>query len=129
MLATFSELGELYEDKLGWVNEAIDAYEAAQTLDPDNRERAEQLAELYATDPEKYLDKAVASQAIDPAPEPVPARVVQAARAGSTPRRSAPTPAWCLCQALYVLEPRRAGRGALLQAHARRNRGAARSRR
>ena len=62
MLATFERLGGLYKDKLGWMSEAIDAYEAAQTLDPDNNERNELLASLYASDPAQYLDKAVAAQ-------------------------------------------------------------------
>jgi tetratricopeptide (TPR) repeat protein len=64
MLSAFSRLGELYEHKLGWLDKAIDAYEAAQTLDPENRERAEKLSTLYATSPEKYLEKAVATQSI-----------------------------------------------------------------
>jgi hypothetical protein len=62
MLATFDRLGALYKDKLGWMGEAIDAYEAAQTLDPDNETRNELLAKLYASDPAQYLDKAVAAQ-------------------------------------------------------------------
>ena len=64
MLETFAELGELYEKNLGWIDRAIDAYEAAQTLDPENRARHEKLAELYASDPKQYLDKAVASQMV-----------------------------------------------------------------
>ena len=43
MLETFDQLGELYQKKLGWIGEAIDAYEAAQTLDPDNT-RAQRAA-------------------------------------------------------------------------------------
>ncbi len=62
MLETFEKLGALYKDKLGWTSEAIDAYEAAQTLDPDNQARSEQLATMYASDPAQYLDKAVAAQ-------------------------------------------------------------------
>src|SRR5262249_32850179 len=41
MLECFEKLGVLYKEKLGWMSEAIDAYEAAQTLDPDNVERNE----------------------------------------------------------------------------------------
>jgi tetratricopeptide (TPR) repeat protein len=62
MLATFDRLGALYKDKLGWMGEAIDAYEAAQTLDPDDDARNELLAKLYASDPAQYLEKAVAAQ-------------------------------------------------------------------
>ena len=59
MLETFDRLGVLYKDKLGWMGEAIDAYEAAQTMDPDNDTRNELLAKLYASDPAQYLEKAV----------------------------------------------------------------------
>ena len=40
---------------------AIDAFEAAQAFDPEGKERAEILAELYASDVGQYLDKAVRS--------------------------------------------------------------------
>jgi serine/threonine protein kinase/lipopolysaccharide biosynthesis regulator YciM len=102
MLETFSALGDLYEKKLGWVNEAIDAYEAAQTLDPDNRERAAHLSELYVTDPEKYLDKAVASQALILRQNPYRPESYNMLRRLYTEVKQ-PDPAWCLCQALYVL--------------------------
>ena len=64
MLESFQQLGELYEKNLGLMDQAIDAYEAAQTLEPENKARSEHLGGLYATDPDKYLDKAVASQAL-----------------------------------------------------------------
>ena len=40
MLESFEQLGVLYKDKLGWMGEAIDAYEAAQTLEPGQRASA-----------------------------------------------------------------------------------------
>ncbi|MFO0757627.1 MAG: tetratricopeptide repeat protein [Byssovorax sp.] len=52
MLETFEKLGALYKDKLGWMSEAIDAYEAAQTVDPDNEARSElPLSSTRATRP------------------------------------------------------------------------------
>src|SRR5690606_19789263 len=62
MIATFDALGALYEKELGKPDHAVDAYEAAQTLDPDNDDRAERLAALYAATPKRYFDKAVAAQ-------------------------------------------------------------------
>ena len=103
MLDAFTELGGIYKDQLGRIGHAIDAYEAAQTLDPDNRERNELLAELYASDPEKYLEKAVAAQMamlrINPYREPS----YKLLRRLYTESKRA-DPAWCLCQALYVLK-------------------------
>ncbi len=102
MLETFSELGELYEKQLGWIDRAVDAYEAAQTLDPENRQRQEQLAELYATDPKKYLDKAVASQQMILRQNPYRPESYKLLRKLYTEVKDADA-AWGLCQALYVL--------------------------
>ena len=102
MLTTFSELGELYEKQLGWIDRAIDAYEAAQTLEPENRVRAEKLADLYASDPAKYLDKAVAAQQIVLRQNPFKPDAYKALRRFYTEVKQADA-AWCLCQALYVM--------------------------
>src|SRR5690606_20164583 len=59
LLSTFGALAELYERDLGDIDNAIDAYEAAQLLEPNNLRRAQLLAELYASDPTRFLDKAV----------------------------------------------------------------------
>jgi tetratricopeptide (TPR) repeat protein len=102
MLETFEKLGALYKDKLGWTSEAIDAYEAAQTLDPDNQARSEQLATMYASDPAQYLDKAVAAQVpiLKRSPyKPEPYRLL---RKLYTEAKRADA-AWCLCQALFCL--------------------------
>ena len=103
MLAAFSALGELYEHKLGAPDKAIDAYEAAQTLDPENRERAEKLSALYATDPSRYLDKAVATQALLLKQNPFRHESYKTLRRLYTETRHADA-AWCLCQALTVLK-------------------------
>ncbi|HEX6765953.1 MAG TPA: tetratricopeptide repeat protein, partial [Polyangiaceae bacterium] len=103
MLTSFSALGELYEQKLGWLDKAIDAYEAAQTLDPENRERAEKLSTLYATDPGRYLEKAVATQAVLLKQNPFRHESYKTLRRLYTETRRADA-AWCLCQALTVLK-------------------------
>jgi len=103
MLGAFTRLGELYEQKLGWTDKAIDAYEAAQTLDPENRERAEKLSSLYASAPEKYLDKAVATQAVLLRQNPFRPESYKTLRRLYTETRRADA-AWCLCQALTTLK-------------------------
>src|SRR5262249_10492540 len=57
------QLGEIYRKFLDEPEMAIDAYEAAHAFDPENRERSDALAELYASDVNQYLDKAVRAQA------------------------------------------------------------------
>ncbi|MFO0566465.1 MAG: tetratricopeptide repeat protein [Polyangiaceae bacterium] len=102
MLQTFAELAELYEKNLGWIDRAIDAYEAAQTLEPENAGRQSKLAELYATDPKKYLDKAVAAQQVILRQNPYRPETYKAMRKLYTEVKDADA-AWGLCQALYVL--------------------------
>ncbi len=103
MLATFTALGELYQKGLGWMSEAIDAFEAAQTLDPDDRERNELLGELYASDPAQYLDKAVTAQRAVLRRTPFRAESYKLLRKLYTDAKRADA-AWCLCQALVSLE-------------------------
>jgi tetratricopeptide (TPR) repeat protein/tRNA A-37 threonylcarbamoyl transferase component Bud32 len=102
MLDSFQQLGELYEKNLGLMDQAIDAYEAAQTLEPENQVRSEHLGGLYATDPEKYLEKAVASQAILLSQNPFRAESYKALRRLYTETKQADA-SWCLCQTLSVL--------------------------
>jgi tetratricopeptide (TPR) repeat protein len=99
MLAAFERLGALYKDKLGWMTEAIDAYEAAQTLDPDNVERNELLASMYASDPAQYLDKAVAAQMPIIRRNPFKPEPYKLLRKLYTEAKRADA-AWCICQAL-----------------------------
>jgi len=102
MLQTFSALAELYEKGLGHIEQAIDALEAAQTLDPDNRERTERLSNLYVTDPSRYLDKAVAAQAVLLRQNPYRHDSYKTLRRLYTETKRADA-SWCLCQALTVL--------------------------
>ncbi len=102
MLAAFTALGELYENKLARIDDAIDAFEAAQTLDPDNRDRAEKLSKLYATDAERYLEKAVAAQAVLLRQNPYRVESYKTLRRLFTETKRADA-AWCMCQALTVL--------------------------
>jgi tetratricopeptide (TPR) repeat protein len=102
MLQTFTALGELYEKGLGDIDQAIDALEAAQTLDPDNRERTEHLSNLYVTDPSRYLDKAVAAQAVLLRQNPFRHDSYKTLRRLYTETKQADA-SWCLCQALTVL--------------------------
>lgn len=102
MLQAFSALGELYEKGMGAIEQAIDALEAAQTLDPDNRERTEHLSNLYVTDPARYLDKAVTAQAVLLRQNPYRHDSYKTLRRLYTETKQADA-SWCLCQALTVL--------------------------
>jgi tetratricopeptide (TPR) repeat protein len=97
------QLGELYQRFLNEPTLAIDAYEAAQAFDPDDRPRAELLAELYASNVEEYLDKAVHAQAQILKRNPFRGESYKLLRRLYTEAKKGDS-AWCLCQALAVLK-------------------------
>jgi hypothetical protein len=96
------QLGALYQKFLNEPELAIDAFEAAQAFDPDDKQRAETLAELYASDVKQYLDKAVKAQAQILRRNPYRAESYKLLRRLYTEGKRADS-AWCLCQALSVL--------------------------
>ena len=96
------QLGDLYRKFLGEPEMAIDAFEAAQAFDPEDRPRAETLADLYASDVNQYLEKAVRSQAQILRRNPYRVEGYKLLRKLYTDAKKA-DPAWCLCQALSVL--------------------------
>jgi len=95
-------LGELYAKFLNEPALAVDAYEAAQAFDPDDARRAEILAELYASNVQEYLDKAVHAQALLLRQNPYRADSYKLLRRLYTEAKRGDA-AWCLCQALAVL--------------------------
>ncbi len=102
IVGLLDQLGQLYRTVLNEPELAIDAYEAAQAFDPEGKDRAEILAELYASDVTKYLDKAVKAQAQILRRNPFRLESYKLLRRLYTEARK-PDPAWCLCQALSVL--------------------------
>jgi tetratricopeptide (TPR) repeat protein len=102
IVSTLDELGALYQRFLGEPEMAIDAYEAAQAFDPDDRNRAERLAELYASDVKQYLDKAVRAQTQMLRKNPYRVESYKLLRRLYTEAKKA-DPAWCMCQALSVM--------------------------
>jgi len=102
MLEAFEELAVLYHKNLGWIGAAIDAYEAAQTLDPENKRRNDLLASLYASDPVQYLDKAVTAHRAILRRNPDRTDSYKLLRRLYTETKRADA-AWCMCQALFLL--------------------------
>jgi tetratricopeptide (TPR) repeat protein len=102
IVQVLDQLGELYRKLLNEPELAIDAYEAAQAFDPEGKERSEILAELYASDVTQYLDKAVRAQSQILRRSPYRVESYKLLRRLYTEARR-PDPAWCLCQALSVL--------------------------
>jgi tetratricopeptide (TPR) repeat protein len=103
MTAVFDQLAELYEQDPATIDQAIDAYEAAQTLSPDDKKRSENLSKLYSSDPVKYLDKAVSAELDQLQKNPFRVESYRVLRRLYTETKRADA-AWCLCQALSVLK-------------------------
>lgn len=102
IVRVLDQLGELYQKFLNEPDLAVDALEAAQAFDPEDRARQETLAEIYAADPGQYLDKAVAAQATILRRNPYRVESYKRLRKLYTDAKQA-DPAWCLCQALSTL--------------------------
>ena len=98
----WDQLGELYGLRLSRVDDAVSAFEAAQALDPESRERAERLAEIYGKHPNRYGERAI--QAHEKLLESNPYRIesYRALRQLYTQLKR-PDEAWLLCQALRGL--------------------------
>lgn len=101
-LAAFDALGDLYHRHLSMVDEAIEAYEGAQSLDPEGRDRNELLGNIYASDPSRFLDKAVRAQTAILKRNPYRAESFKLLRKLYTQSKRADA-AWCMCQALANL--------------------------
>ena len=102
IVEVLDRLGQLYRTSMNEPELAIDAYEAAQAFEPDGKERGETLAELYASNVTQYLDKAVRAQAQILRRNPYRLESYKLLRRLYTEARK-PDPAWCVCQALAVL--------------------------
>jgi tetratricopeptide (TPR) repeat protein/serine/threonine protein kinase len=96
-------LGEILHHRLNRLADAVEAFEEAQRRDPSNRRRAEQLADLYASDPKRWFSKAVALHQQLLSMNPYRIESYQALRRLYTEARR-PDESWCLCQALTVLK-------------------------
>jgi tetratricopeptide (TPR) repeat protein len=102
-LATLEELAELYERHLVAPDLAAQAYEAANDIDPGNRERLDKLAKIYASDLDTYRDKGIQLQEYLLSQSPFRQESYKALRKIYTVARDADA-SWALCQVLTVLQ-------------------------
>jgi len=102
MLQLFDRLGVLYKDKLGRIGEAVDAYEAGQSLDPDNEARNELLAEIYLANQEQFPEKALATLIAGVQKNPYKPDSYRSLRRYYTENKRADA-AYCMCQALFCM--------------------------
>ena len=97
------QLGELLLHRLERPADAIVALEEAQRLDPGSRRRAEQLADVYASEPKRFFQKAVRVHGDLLTINPYRIESYQALRKLYTEAKK-PDESWCVCQALTALK-------------------------
>jgi hypothetical protein len=102
LAALWNNLAELYHYRLNRIDEAVVAYEAAQNLDPDNRQRLERLVEIYGKHPNRYAERAIEAHAKLLAQNPYRIESYRGLRKLYT-QLSRPDEAWAVCQALRSL--------------------------
>ncbi|HET8933350.1 MAG TPA: tetratricopeptide repeat protein [Polyangiales bacterium] len=90
-------------EQLGRTDEALDLYERAQELDPDNQQRREMLTSVYTKEPKRYFTRAVAAHRAYLARDPYRVESLSSLRRIYTSGKR-PDESWCLCQALRFIQ-------------------------
>jgi tetratricopeptide (TPR) repeat protein len=103
MAFLYDSLGELLKHRMGRPSDAVEAFEKAQKLEPENRRRAEQLAEIFAAEPKKFFQSAVRVHHELLEMSPYRMESYQALRKLYTEAKR-PDESWCVCQTLTVLK-------------------------
>lgn len=99
----YDSLAEVLQHRLSRSSDAVEAFEKAQKLDPENRRRAEQLAEIFAAEPKKYFQAAVRVHHELLEMSPYRMESYQALRKLYTEGKR-PDESWCVCQTLTMLK-------------------------
>jgi hypothetical protein len=102
-IGLFDALGEIYRSRLKHFESAIGAFEVAQTLDPENPDRGEKLAELYLVAGPDHADKAVAQHMRMLRAEPFKYDSYKALRSIYNDAHQYDK-TWCLCNTLAFLK-------------------------
>lgn len=112
----WDSLAEVLHRRLHRTSEAIEAYERAAELAPDDRRRLETLADLYAAEPKRYGDRAIKSHEAILKKSPYRLDSYKALRRVYTELKN-PDASWCVCQALRALNMAEADEEAFFKKH------------
>jgi tetratricopeptide (TPR) repeat protein len=102
-IALWHALGEIYRSRLRDINAAIQTFEVATQMEPDNLKRHEILAELYIVGGPDFIDKAVKEQMFLIEKDPYKIESYKALRRIYMDSRQYDK-AWCMCSALTYLQ-------------------------
>jgi tetratricopeptide (TPR) repeat protein len=101
-IKVLTRIADLYQHKLEKKPQTISTLEQLKMLAPDDEAVAKRLSDLYGSDTEAYLDKAVAAQMDVLRRNPFEAQTYRSLRTLFTQAKQ-PDPAWCVCQALHCM--------------------------
>lgn len=102
LAALWDTLGTIYLERLHRLDPAVEAFETASELDSEDRNRVEQLVELYGRQPSRFADRAVAAHDRLLSQNPYRVESYRALRKLYT-QLQRPDEAWTVCQALRSL--------------------------
>lgn len=100
--AMLDECGEIVQNRLGRLGSALQLFEEALELEPDNEARRQRLTAIYTKEPKRFFERAIAAHRYYIDKDPTRVESLQAMRRIYTSARK-PDEAWCLCQALRCL--------------------------
>lgn len=101
--AALDARAKILQHKLGRLIDALQWYEEAMQLDPQNGERREMLAAIYTKEPKRFFREAVRSHRHYLGLDPYRVESLRALRKVYTSAKK-PDESWCLCQALRCLK-------------------------
>jgi tetratricopeptide (TPR) repeat protein len=102
LAALWDTLGSIYLERLHRLDPAVEAFETASELEPEERGRAELLVELYGRQPSRFADRAIAAHERLLGQNPYRVESYRALRKLYT-QLQRPDEAWTVCQALRSL--------------------------
>jgi tetratricopeptide (TPR) repeat protein len=103
LAALLDQSGEIVQNRLGRLTDALQSYEEALQLEPENEARRAMLTAIYTKEPKRFFSRAVAAHRHYLAGDPYRIESLQALRKIYTSGKK-PDESWCVCQALRCLK-------------------------
>jgi tetratricopeptide (TPR) repeat protein len=101
--ALLDACGEIVQNRLGRLNDALRLFEEALEIEPGNDARRQMLTAVYSKEPKRFFQRAVAAHRYYLENDPYRVESLQALRKVFTSGKK-PDESWCVCQALRCLK-------------------------
>jgi hypothetical protein len=101
--ALLDACGDIVQNRLGRLADALRMFEDSLEVDPDNAQRRATLTAIYTKEPKRFFQRAVSSHRHYLATDPYRVESLQSLRKIYTSGKK-PDESWCVCQALRCLK-------------------------